>query len=69
MGDLVQAVKSGYVSISFCRDRAEGDRGLGIGLLLKGIDLNQGQLRNRYSLPATAVPQGSQPADEEKVRS
>lgn len=69
MGDLAQAVGSSYVSISFCRDRAEGDGGLELGLSLGGIDLSKGRRRKRFSLPETATPQESQPADEEQVRS
>jgi len=38
-------------------------------LVLEGIDLGKGQRRKRYRLPATAVPQESQPADEGQVRS
>jgi transposase len=40
-----------------------------LGLLLEGIDLSKGQRRKRYSLPATATPQESQPIDVAQTRS
>ena len=59
MGDLAQAVGSSYVSISFCRDRAEGDRGLELGLSLRRDRLEQRPAKERFSLPETATPQES----------
>ena len=67
MGDLVKRLEAGTFQFPFAETGRKEIAAWELGLLLEGIDLSKGQRRKRYSLPATAVPQESQPADEEPV--